>query len=803
MNLSVVIVAYRSKSCIKNLLLSLKAQTLQPDEIIVIDNSGEGDWQTLENEFKFKCFSQSHNSGYAGGCNTGFSKSKGDFVVFLNPDLKLEENVLETLFENINKNQKIGALSCLIHNESEEKEKMGGTLNPFLTIIPNWFHNPTMTFYPSGAIFITSRKAWVSVSGMDSDLFLYGEDVNFGWRLRLVGWQIKKTHDCSVSHQGQASVNKSMHPMKKYFYQERNRILNWKCLNTWHTRFLYMPFSFFNEFARLIYSITNMNRFFGLLLAWIHILFSQSFLSRKSKEIQSIRTQDDSKIHKWFAPRWMKRKSMFDGLLNWARDRAIKPLNGLERFSWVILTLWLSIGFGLSKIKQGGWPDEIFTHYATSGDLENVFNLLANDVHPPGYFLTQWAFSSLVEPFGYTLPILFAWLSGRVLIRSSRPELKIAAWILWMLPFTLFIGLQFRYYSMVVFLTAWLIRLGDHVKPCNIRKIVGAILAYTTHLGIIVVWFTTLFCPEKSTKNTRRDAFFSSVFWVPGFFTLLNQAQGRLGNTSDSLGIFIESIVKTVYSNVSFIFGHYYPVNPLFLFFWFLLVPLLFCKGGDVRTAFSKQSNSIIKYILGTFVFCLILTLIINIGVSFIPTRLAFLVIPLAIILSRCFIEFDLNNRKFFMIWFSVICLFGYVGTVFNKGPLHCGYETPLARLTEEGIDVESDIFIISERNYYREDFINGYTISNLAELIYTLQAMSDLKPTRYLLIRETNKDDMKPTWDEIESSIEGSFEFSKKEGLLYERLESHKMFLDTLDRGTGQKPEQSCWTYSFYEAKD
>ena len=61
----------------------------------------------------------------------------------------------------------------------------------------------------------------------------------------------------------------------------------------------------------------------------------------------------------------------------------------------------------------------------------------------------------------------------------------------------------------------------------------------------------------------------------------------------------------------------------------------------------------------------------------------------------------------------------------------------------------------------------------------------------------------MKPTWDEIESSIEGSFEFSKKEGLLYERLESHKMFLDALDQGTGQNPEQSCWTYSFYEAKD
>ncbi len=799
MKLSVVIVAYKSKPCIENLLLSLRSQTRQPDEIIVIDNSGEGGWKPLESEFNFKCFPQSKNSGYAGGCNVGFSKSKGDFVIFLNPDLELEENVLEVLLKGISKDERIGALSCLINNKSEQNEKMGGTLNPFLTTIPNWFHNPAMTFYPSGAIFITSRQAWVSVNGMDSDLFLYGEDVNFGWRLRLAGLQVKKTNDCIVLHQGQASVDQAMHPMKKYFYQERNRIVNWKCLNTWHTRFLYMPFSFINEFARFIYSIKNTNRLLGLLLAWIHIVFSQYFLFRKSKEIELIRTQKDSKIHKWFAPRWSKRKNPFDGFLNWAHDRAIRPLIGLERFGWLILILWLFIGFELSAIKQGGWPDEIFTHHVVSGNFQNVFNLLANDVHPPGYFLSQWFFSSVAGSFGYALPILFAWLSGRILIRSPRPELKIAAWILWMLPFTLFIGLQFRYYSMVVFLTAWIMRLGDHVKPCNIRKIAGTILAYTTHLGILIVWFTTLFSPKKSIQNTRRDAFFSSLFWIPGFFTLFNQAQGRLGNSNDFVDIVLESIIKTAYSQVSFIFGHYYPINPIWIF-CLLLIPFVLSKGLNVN---KKELNSVFKYLIGAFVFCLILTSGINIGISFIPTRIAFLIVPLSIILSKCFSNLETEQKKHFSIWFSVICCFGYVGTAFNKGPLHCGYETPLAGLAKEEINMDSDTFVISERDYYREDFINGYTISNLAELIYTLQAMSDLKPRQYLLVRETNKDDMASTWSAIEASIEDASVLSKKEGFLYARPDSHKLFLDAIDQATGQKPEKSCWTYVFYEVKN
>ena len=801
MNLSIVIVSYKSNSLVQKLLESLATQSLKADEVIIIDNGPEKnslDLSQLSEKNKIKYFSQEKNLGYGEGCNKGFLKSKGKFVLFLNPDLVLESNVFEVLFKKISENKKLGSLSCFIKNKNERDEEMGGTLNPFLTTVPNWFKNPTKTFYPSGAIFIARREAWESVKGMEPDFFLYGEDVNFGWKLRLAGWDVEKTHLCKVHHEGQGSVKKHLSSFKKYFYQERNRLLNWHCLNTQNTRFSYAPWYSLNEIGRLVSSSLNIPRFLSLIYAWLHILFSFKYIYKKNQHINSIRKVNDSKIHKWFAPQWSKRKSVFDGLLRWGHSRITKPLQGLERYSWFIFVFWILGVSHLSKLKKGGWPDEIFTHSATSGSFDNVLQSLANDVHPPAYFVTQWAFSSLLEPYAYILPVFFAWAAGRVLIRSQRRELKVSAWILWMLPFTFFIGAQFRYYSMVVFLVAWLIRLGDHDNPCNVRKLAGAILTYTTHLGIFILWGSTLLVPKKSIKNSQRDALFSSIFWIPGLFTLFDQSQGRLGNSEPLLNMFLESFVKVLYSQFSFIFGHYYIINPVLLFF-LLVVPFCFIL---VNNRFKKQTFKLLKgYLFAVFFFCSILTFVINIGMSFTPTRIAFLVVPLAMVFSKYFISVKDEYKKILLPCFLTTCLFGYIATILNYGPFHCGYETPLAKVSDEGIDVK-DAFIISERDYFKNDSMDGYTISNLADLVFTLQAMADSNPQKYLLIRETNKEDLDSTWEEIQFLIEEDSNFTKKEGLLYERPSSHRFILDNIDRITGQDPETSCWRYSFYEVR-
>ena len=797
MKLSVVIVSYKSHSLLQKLLKSLASQTFQPDEVIIVDNDPE--YIPLDSlPIEVKHSREDKNLGYGGGCNKGFSETKGEFVLFLNPDLILEENVLEVLFAEISKDRNLGALSCLIRNENEKEEKMGGALNPFLTTIPNWFKNSSKTFYPSGAIFITRRDAWESVKGMDADFFLYGEDVNFGWKLRLAGWNVKKTHLCKVYHEGQGSVKKHLSSFRKYFYQERNRLLNWHCLNTENTRFSYAPWYSLNEIGRLVSSCLNIPRFLSLIYAWLHIVFSFRYIYKKNQYINSIRKEEDCKIHKWFAPQWTKKKSLFDGFLRWGQDRIIKPLSGLERYSWLIFVFWVFGASHLSKLKQGGWPDEIFTYSATSGSFGNVFQLLANDVHPPAYFVTQWFFSSFLDSYAYVLPVFFAWASGRVLIRSSRRELRVSAWVLWMLPFTFFLGTQFRYYSMVVFLVAWIIRLGDHENSCNIRKLVGSILTYTTHLGIFVLWGTTLLAPKRSIKNSQRDALFSSIFWIPGLFTLFNQAQGRLGNSESIFNMLLESFVKVLYSQVSFIFGHYYAINPIFLFA-LLLIP--FCFVLIKNRLKGHTFKLLIGYLCVVFFFCSMLTFIVNIGMSFTPTRISFLIVPLAIIFSKYFISLEKKYKKILLISFSTTCLFGYIATILNYGPFHCGYETPLARVSSEGIDVDHT-FIISERDYFKKDSLKGYTISNLADLVFTLQAMSDSNPQKYLLIRETNKEDLSSTWEEIQFLIEEDSNFSKKEGLLYERPVSHRFILDNIDRITKQDPEKSCWTYSFYEVK-
>ena len=86
MNLSVVIVSYRSNSLVQKLLESLVTQSLRADEVIVIDNGPEKsplDLSQFPEKNKIKYFPQEKNLGYGKGCNKGFLKSKGKFYLII------------------------------------------------------------------------------------------------------------------------------------------------------------------------------------------------------------------------------------------------------------------------------------------------------------------------------------------------------------------------------------------------------------------------------------------------------------------------------------------------------------------------------------------------------------------------------------------------------------------------------------------------------------------------------------------------------------------------------------------------
>ena len=81
-------------------------------EVLVVDNySADGSVEMLIANFpQVKVFAEKQNHGFSKGNNIAIKKSKGEFVLLLNPETVLEEDTLEKVVEFMDKHKDVGGL---------------------------------------------------------------------------------------------------------------------------------------------------------------------------------------------------------------------------------------------------------------------------------------------------------------------------------------------------------------------------------------------------------------------------------------------------------------------------------------------------------------------------------------------------------------------------------------------------------------------------------------------------------------------------------------------------------------------
>lgn len=97
MDLSIIIVNYKSKAKLINCLNSIKQSDLSgiSCEIIVVENNSGDDLSDLSG---LKLVLSSTNLGMGGGNNLGIKNSSGEFILISNPDIIYEPNTIKELF---------------------------------------------------------------------------------------------------------------------------------------------------------------------------------------------------------------------------------------------------------------------------------------------------------------------------------------------------------------------------------------------------------------------------------------------------------------------------------------------------------------------------------------------------------------------------------------------------------------------------------------------------------------------------------------------------------------------------------
>lgn len=215
MQLSVIIVSYNVKDYLYQCLYSLsKALEGIEAEIIVFDNhSRDGSVDFLSKEFPCVTYiSSSHNLGFACANNRAIEQSKGKYVLILNPDTIVGEDVIRKALNFMEGHTQAGALGVRMvkPDGSDAMESRRGTPTPMTAFykmsglckhFPRNHHfgkyymgwlpwdQPCRIDIVSGACAMLRRQALDEVGFFDEDFFMYGEDIDLSFRLLKSGWE--------------------------------------------------------------------------------------------------------------------------------------------------------------------------------------------------------------------------------------------------------------------------------------------------------------------------------------------------------------------------------------------------------------------------------------------------------------------------------------------------------------------------------------------------------------------------------------------------------------------------------------
>lgn len=236
---SIIIVNWNGKNLLKECLTSLSKQEYHPIEIIVVDNgSTDGTVNYLKKYFsKVKIISLNKNFGFAGGNNEGYKYTKGEYVLFLNNDTKVEKNFLVELINIMESNKKIGGVQSkiMLMDEPGLIDSAGAYITPtgFLYHVgiqkkdsPK-YNNVTPIFSAKGACMLFSKKVLENVlvndELFDSRYFAYFEETDLCHRVWIAGYVIYYVPSSIVYHKMGATSSKLAYLFIQY-HSFKNRI---------------------------------------------------------------------------------------------------------------------------------------------------------------------------------------------------------------------------------------------------------------------------------------------------------------------------------------------------------------------------------------------------------------------------------------------------------------------------------------------------------------------------------------------------------------------------------------------------
>ena len=305
---SVVIVNHNGVDFLWNCLFALKTQTYPPHEILLVDNASKDASLPFvrDNYSQVNILECQENFGFAMASNLGAKYATGDIVAILNNDTIATPDWLARMVAELKQHwPQVGAISSDVRSKHAPDATVSGihqTLNILGSLVPGFFDEIEELFYPEGCAFLYAR--FLAPEGpFDPDYFIYQDDVFFGWKLRMMNRQVRRSSSARVFHDPGGSMGR-FPQWKSVYYRFRNRWLNLFLLYEKRTLIRVFPWLMVEVLARLLRSLgVGWNTFFGIFLAVSWFLTHPMTVYRKRQAIQEKRKASDEEVLKCLSGR--------------------------------------------------------------------------------------------------------------------------------------------------------------------------------------------------------------------------------------------------------------------------------------------------------------------------------------------------------------------------------------------------------------------------------------------------------------------------------------------------------------------
>jgi GT2 family glycosyltransferase len=251
-DVSVVIVHYETPSLLATCLQAVRSSTGATVETFVIDNASRNfEAEGLADALRgVRVVRNSQNAGFAVASNQGLREAKGRYLLLLNPDTFVEPDTLQVLVRYLDEHPDVGCATARLVLDNGRLDLACRRSFPTparsfyrMTLLSRVFprsrrfgaynltyldeHQEAEIDSPCGAFMMVRAGLRESVGLLDERYFMYGEDLDWAYRIKQAGWKIMYVPSARATHIKRAASRsnrvrtiRAFHQAMRIFYRD-------------------------------------------------------------------------------------------------------------------------------------------------------------------------------------------------------------------------------------------------------------------------------------------------------------------------------------------------------------------------------------------------------------------------------------------------------------------------------------------------------------------------------------------------------------------------------------------------------